>query len=237
MKTTYYPSDSRGKADHGWLSARHSFSFASYYNPERMHFGSLRVLNDDTIAPGKGFGMHPHDNMEIITIPLEGALAHEDSMGNGSTIQSGDVQVMSAGSGIWHSEFNASKEEVCKILQIWVFPNQRQVEPRYDQLTIPLGKMENQLFQVVSPNQDDSGLWIHQRAWFYLGKFNRGKQISYSGKHPENGQYLFLLHGKAMIGDQELNERDALSIEDTTQFDLRFSEDTYILIMDIPMHI
>ena len=171
MKTIIHKADSRGKADHGWLKSHHSFSFANYYNPERMNFGVLRVLNDDRLAAGMGFGAHPHANMEIISIPLEGDLEHKDSMGNTTVIKEGDVQVMSAGTGVQHSEYNHSKTEEVKFLQIWVIPNKQDVEPRYDQVSIRDIQKENEFYQIVSPNEGESGVWVHQDAWFYLGKF------------------------------------------------------------------
>ena len=170
MKTVLHKADTRGHANHGWLDTHHSFSFANYHNPERMHFGVLRVLNDDRVAEGRGFGTHPHDNMEIISIPLEGDLEHKDSMGNVAVIKEGDVQVLSAGTGISHSEYNMNQDSEVKFLQIWVFPNKKQVEPRYDQISVRDIEKENQLYQILSPSMDDQGVWIHQNAWFSLGK-------------------------------------------------------------------
>ncbi|MBT6568949.1 MAG: pirin family protein, partial [Flavobacteriales bacterium] len=167
MKTQLYKSETRGQADHGWLQSHHSFSFGSYYDPERMNFGALRVLNDDTVAPGMGFSTHPHRDMEIISIPLEGDLEHQDSMGNKSVIQSGDVQVLSAGTGISHSEYNKNKDIPVKFLQIWVVPNQKGVAPRYDQITLNVTERKNKLQQILSPFPEDEGVWIHQNAWFY----------------------------------------------------------------------
>src|SRR6188508_2139805 len=160
--TVLHKANTRGHADHGWLNAYHSFSFASWYNPDRIQFGTLRVLNDDTVAPGMGFGTHPHDNMEIISIPLEGDLEHKDSMGNTTVIRNGDIQVMSAGSGIQHSEYNKNKDQSVKFLQIWVFPNKKNVTPRYDQITLNINDRHNKLQQIISPNVDDAGVWIHQ---------------------------------------------------------------------------
>src|SRR5210317_195033 len=171
MNTVLHKANTRGIANHGWLNSHHSFSFANYYNPERMHFGVLRVLNDDVVAPGKGFGTHPHDNMEIVSIPLEGDLEHKDSMGNSATIKQGDVQVMSAGTGVFHSEFNKNEDSEVKFLQIWIFPREKNVEPRYDQVSLRDIEKKNQFYQVLSPNKDDKGVWIHQDAWFNLGNF------------------------------------------------------------------
>jgi quercetin 2,3-dioxygenase len=169
MKTIFHSSSSRGHANHGWLKSHHSFSFANYYNPEKIHFGALRVLNDDYVAPGMGFGEHPHQNMEIISIPLEGDLEHKDSMGNVTVIKHGDIQVMSAGTGVYHSEYNKSKSNSVKFLQIWVIPNKENVKPRYDQITLNLKDRENKLQQILSPDANDEGVWIHQDAWFHLG--------------------------------------------------------------------
>ena len=235
MKTIYHSGDSRGHANHGWLNAYHSFSFANYYNPERIHFGALRVLNDDTIAPGEGFGTHPHDNMEIITIPLSGDLEHKDSMGNSGIIQNGEIQVMSAGTGIQHSEFNHNQNKELKLLQIWVFPNKLDVKPRYDQISLP--EKENELVQIVSPNKDDDGVWIHQDAWFLLGNLKQGWEGEYQLKSKSHGVYAFIIDGKVKIENQELDKRDALGISDTEKFSITVSEDSKVLLMEVPMQI
>jgi hypothetical protein len=232
----YHPADSRGSADHGWLKAKHTFSFASYYNPERIHFGMLRVLNDDLIAAGVGFPTHPHDNMEIITIPLKGAIAHKDSMGNSSVIHKGEIQVMSAGTGIQHSEYNFSDSEILQLLQIWIFPNKKNVEPRYQQLSINQ-EITNQLQQILSPYPEDSGVWIHQNAWFHIGKFNTAQTIDYTIKKEGNGVYIFVIEGSVRIENQELSERDGLGISKTNQFSIEIlNEKTEILLMEIPMN-
>ena len=185
MKTILHKANTRGHANHGWLNSHHTFSFANYYNPDRVHFGALRVLNDDTIAGGTGFGTHPHDNMEIVSIPISGALEHKDSMGNTAVIQSGEVQVMSAGTGIFHSEYNKQKDEATKFLQIWVFPNRKNVTPRYDQISIRDLEKENEFFQILSPSTEDEGVWVHQQAWFNLGNFTNDTETSYQ-LHDEN---------------------------------------------------
>ena len=185
--TVLHKADSRGYANHGWLLSRHTFSFANYYNPDRMHFGALRVLNDDVVEAGKGFGTHPHDNMEIISIPLEGDLEHKDSMGNISVIRHGDIQVMSSGTGIFHSEYNKNSDRQVKFLQIWIFPNKKNVTPRYDQITLSFGDRHNKLQQVLSPDADDEGVWIYQNAWFHIGKFDRGFITEYQLKEKNNG--------------------------------------------------
>lgn len=234
MKTVFHSADSRGNANHGWLNAKHSFSFASYYNPERVHFGALRVLNDDTIAPGMGFGMHPHDNMEIITIPLKGALEHKDSMGNHGVIKAGDIQVMSAGTGITHSEFNHSKQEEVKLLQIWVFPNQKNVVPRYDQKTFVADQMHNKFLQIISPNPHEEGLWIHQNAWFHIGRFDADLSTSYNWKDPSNSLYLFLIGGSIQVGEYTLQQRDALGIREAQEVKLKMTENSLVLLMEVP---
>ena len=193
--TVLHKAESRGYANHGWLLSRHTFSFANYYDPERIHFGALRVLNDDTVEAGQGFGTHPHDNMEIISIPLEGDLEHKDSMGNISVIRHGDIQVMSAGSGIFHSEFNKNKDQEVKFLQIWIFPNKKNVTPRYDQITLNLEDRRNKLQPILSPNPEDEGVWIYQNAWFHIGKFEKGFKTDYKVRTKGNGVYAFVLSG------------------------------------------
>jgi redox-sensitive bicupin YhaK (pirin superfamily) len=231
----YHAANTRGGADHGWLKANHSFSFANYYNPERMQFGALRVLNDDYIIGGAGFGTHPHDNMEIITIPLEGDLEHKDNMGNQGVIASGEVQVMSAGTGIYHSEYNHNKDKHAKLLQIWVFPNQNNVKPRYEQMKFDMSKAKNNWMQLVSPNADDDGLWIHQNAWFSLTELDQNSSLAYQVKSKTNGVYVFVIEGSAKIGDQILNERDGYGIWDISNFELKANSDkAKVLVMDVP---
>ena len=233
--TVLHKANTRGHADHGWLNAYHSFSFASWNNPERVHFGTLRVLNDDTIAAGMGFGTHSHDNMEIITIPLEGDLAHKDSMGNTEVIKSGDVQVMSAGTGIQHSEFNPNKDKQTKLLQIWIFPNQRNVAPRYQQITLNPEGRKNKLQQILSPNPEDNGVWIHQNAWFHLGKFDSGVAATYTLKKEGNGVYAFILSGNVTINGQELETRDGFGIWNMNSLDIKATSEAEFLLMEIPM--
>ena len=228
--------NTRGHANHGWLNAHHSFSFANYYNPERMHFGVLRVLNDDLIDGGMGFGTHPHDNMEIITIPLEGDLAHKDSMGNTEIIKNGDIQVMSAGTGIQHSEFNPNADQQTKLLQIWLFPNQRNVTPRYQQITLDVADRHNKLSQVLSPNADDEGVWIHQDAWFHMGNFDSGIATTYKLKKEGNGVYVFILKGNVTINGQELNTRDAMGISDFETLNIKANTEAEFLLMEVPMN-
>ena len=233
--TVLHKADTRGHADHGWLNAYHSFSFASWYNPDRVQFGTLRVLNDDTVAAGMGFGTHPHDNMEIITIPLEGDLAHKDSMGNTEVIKNGDVQVMSAGTGIQHSEFNPNDNQRTKLLQIWVYPNKKNVEPRYQQITLNPEDRNNKLQQILSPNADDAGVWIHQDAWFHLGKFDKDVSTTYALKKEGNGVYAFMLSGTITVNGQELTNRDGLGITDFETLEIKAMTDAEFLLMEIPM--
>jgi hypothetical protein len=236
--TLIHKAATRGDANHGWLHSRHTFSFANYYNPERMHFGVLRVLNDDFVAPGMGFGTHPHDNMEIISIPLEGDLEHKDSMGNISVIKNGDIQVMSAGTGITHSEYNRNKEQAVKFLQIWVFPNKKNVKPRYDQITLNSEDRKNKFQQIVSPNTEDEGAWINQDAWFHIGKFDKDITLDYSLKKTGNGVYIFVLKGDVIIEGNTLNERDGFGIWDVAKFNLKaISQDAEVLLMEVPMMI
>ena len=237
MNSVLHKANTRGHANHGWLQANHSFSFANYYNPERMHFGVLRVLNDDTIAPAMGFPTHPHDNMEIITIPLEGDLEHKDNMGNGTIIKNGDIQVMSAGTGITHSEFNANKGDYCKLLQIWLFPNKRNVTPRYDQIAIRSLAKENSLYQVLSPNKDDDGVWIHQNAWFNIGEYDKTTTETYSLHKKENGVYLFVIEGKLKIDNQSLEKRDGYGTWDTDEIEFTAEKSSKVLLMELPMQI
>ncbi|BAU52778.1 pirin family protein [Mucilaginibacter gotjawali] len=234
-QTILHKAETRGHANHGWLNSYHSFSFASYYNPERMHFGALRVLNDDTVDAGKGFGTHPHDNMEIISIPLEGDLEHKDSMNNVAVIKNGDIQVMSAGTGIYHSEYNKDREQRVKFLQIWVFPNKKNVEPRYDQITLNAEDRHNKLQQILSPNAGDEGVWIHQDAWFHLGKFDKGVSTDYQLKLKGNGVYVFVLNGDVKINDQQLHTRDGFGIWDTDSFSITAETDAEFLLMEVPM--
>ncbi|MCO5248611.1 MAG: pirin family protein [Chitinophagales bacterium] len=235
MKTVYHKAETRGNANHGWLHSRHTFSFANYYNPDRMNFGVLRVINDDKVAPGMGFGTHPHDNMEIISIPLEGDLEHKDSMGNAGVIREGDVQVMSAGTGIRHSEYNKNYDRDVKFLQIWVVPNKRNVTPRYDQISIRDIAKENELYQVLSPNKDDQGVWIHQDAWFHLGKFDKDVSTTYHLKKEGNGMYFFILDGEVEVEGQKLSQRDGLGIWDIDKVDIKALTDARILLMEVPM--
>jgi len=238
MNKVLHPAQSRGAANHGWLKSFHSFSFANYYNPQKMHFGVLRVLNDDEVAPSMGFGTHPHDNMEIISIPLSGELKHKDSMGNEAIIKTGEIQVMSAGTGIQHSEHNASTSEPVKFLQIWLFPNKKNVTPRYDQILLPDLAKHNVLHQVLSPNAEDAGVWIHQNAWFHMGTFDAGTAQSYALKDSSNGLYLFMIEGSIEIEEETLGARDAIGLSDLNEVSFTSqSENTRVLLMEVPMQL
>ncbi len=237
MKTKLFEANSRGNADHGWLKANFSFSFGNYYNPERVQFGMLRVLNDDTIAGGTGFGTHPHANMEIITIPLEGGLKHRDSMGNEGVIRFGEVQVMSAGTGIKHSEMNASQNDTAKTLQLWVFPDEEDVTPRYDQKSFDIENQINKFVTIVSPKDKNDGnaLWVYQQTFFNLGIFEKDTSITYKVNIPENGVYLFLIEGEIEVDNQILKTRDAMGIIDFEQFEIKINSKSKILLIEVPM--
>lgn len=231
-----HKAETRGNADHGWLKSKHTFSFANYFNPDRMHFGVLRVLNDDSVEGGMGFGTHPHDNMEIISIPLEGDLQHKDSMNNVAVIKSGDIQVMSAGTGIYHSEYNKSEDKLVKFLQIWMFPNKKNVTPRYDQITLNLADRHNNLQQILSPSKDDAGVWVHQDAWFSLGKFDKDFSLQYQTKRKENGVYIFVLKGDLIINNTSVNTRDGIGLTNIENINIKaLTQDAEILVMDVPM--
>ena len=237
MKKVLYPANQRGFNDIGWLKANFSFSFGPYYNPEKSNFGALRVLNDDIIAAGRGFGAHPHDNMEITTIVLKGALEHKDSMGNVGVINAGDVQVMSAGRGVTHSEYNPSQKEETQSLQIWIFPKERNIQPRYDQKSFADGLVPNQLRTLISPDRGAADtLWLNQDATFTMGTFDSAQQLDYTIKTPGNGAYVFVLEGDVKIDDAQLNKRDAIGVYDTTSFAIETNIGTSLLIIEVPMN-
>jgi quercetin 2,3-dioxygenase len=239
-----YPADTRGYANHGWLESHQTFSFADYYNPDRIRFGVLRVLNDDRVDGGKGFGSHPHENMEIISIPLEGSLVHEDNLGNRRVVSQGEVQVMSTGTGVFHSEYNNNPEKPAKFLQIWVFPNQLNVEPRYDQIKLDPTKEHNQLQQIISPSREGEGTWIYQDAWFHIGRFGKWREITYDLKKKGNGIFLFVINGSFVVDGQSLhqpdgqilNARDGLGIRELDRVSLTAQEEhSELLIIEVPM--
>ena len=235
MKTVYHAANSRGHQDHGWLVANHSFSFANWHNPERVHFGALRVLNDDYVAPSRGFSTHPHDNMEIVTIPLVGDLTHQDSMGHSAVICEGDIQVISAGTGIYHSEQNKRSDKQVELLQLWIFPNQQNVHPRYDQISIRDLKKENAFYQILSPDEEDAGSWIHQKAWMHLGDFTQKTENNYSLGAEGNGVYIFVIEGSATVGEHQLAKRDALGVWDTANVNITAAENSRLLLIDVPL--
>lgn len=236
MSYTIHKSETRGHANHGWLNAKHSFSFASWYNPDRIQFGALRVLNDDIVAPAMGFGKHPHENMEIITIPLKGSLRHEDSMGFSEVIHAGEVQVMSAGKGIYHSEYNASKDEEINLFQIWIFPNKQNIEPRYDQINYNWEDAHNQFLQLVSPNSDDEGTWIYQDAWIHIAQISESQTITYQLKNPKNGVYFMNIEGELNVLGQELAPRDALGVWNEDEIEVSAKTNARILAIEVPMN-
>jgi redox-sensitive bicupin YhaK (pirin superfamily) len=236
MKKTIHRSDSRGYANHGWLEARHSFSFAGYHDPSRVHFGMLRVLNDDIVAPARGFGMHPHDNMEIVTIPIAGALQHGDNKGNKGIIRAGDVQIMSAGTGIVHSEANPSQDEEVNLLQIWVFPKKENITPRYDQKTFDAAARKNRFQTLVSPNEEEGALWINQDAWFSMTETTDALTLSYSTHVKGNGMYIFVMEGGFVVDGEEIDRRDAIGISETEKVELILKPNSKVLIIEVPMN-
>lgn len=236
MQTLIHKANSRGEANFGWLKSFHTFSFGSYHNPERVHFGALRVLNDDTVSGGMGFGKHPHDNMEIISIPLEGDLEHKDSMGNIAVIKQGDIQVMSAGTGIFHSEFNRNPDKQTKFLQIWVFPNKKNVTPRYDQKTLNVSDRHNKLQLILSSTPSEDAVWIHQDARFYIGKLDKELMLTHNVKSLSHGVYAFVLSGSFKINEAILDERDGMGISNTLEVSITaLSDQAEILLMEVPM--
>ena len=236
MTTTIHKAETRGHADHGWLNSHHSFSFANYYDPQRVQFGALRVLNDDIVTGGMGFGTHPHDNMEIISIPLRGPLEHKDSMGNSGVITKGEVQVMSAGTGIRHSEFNHSKTEVVNFLQLWIFPKLKNIEPRYDQKMFDLADRKNKFQTLVSPDEENT-MHINQDAWVSMIDLDASKEIAYEVHKPGNGVYVFIIDGAVEAGDLQLHKRDGAGITDAGEIIFKAESDAEILLVEVPMQI
>lgn len=238
MKTIVHKNESRGSADFGWLKSRHTFSFANYFHPERIHFGMLRVLNDDQVAPGAGFDPHPHRDMEIVSIPLAGALEHKDSMGTGSVIRPDEVQIMSAGTGIVHSEYNASNEEEVNFLQIWVLPKEAGIQPRYEQKKYDPADRKNRFVTVVSPEENSGGVWINQDATFSLGDFDAGSRVEYALKHPGHGAYVFVIHsnGAINIAGEDVGKRDAVGVYETERFTIEAQSAASLLVIEVPMN-
>jgi quercetin 2,3-dioxygenase len=235
MKMTIHRADDRGAANHGWLNAKHSFSFAGYHNPDKVHFGALRVLNDDIIAGGGGFPTHPHDNMEIVTIPLKGALQHKDSTGGQGIIQAGDVQIMSAGTGVQHSEFNASATDAVNLFQCWLFPKERNITPRYEQRSFEVDDRINKWQTVVSPIETDNALWINQDARFLLSKVTAGSILDYKNAFEGNGVYLMVINGTVTIGEQSFSNRDAVGIYEANSFSITADTDAELMAIEVPM--
>ncbi len=237
MKKVFHSSSTRGEANHGWLRAKYSFSFGNYFDPTRIKFGALRVLNDDIISPGKGFGSHPHDNMEIITIPLEGELEHKDSMENVGVIKANEIQVMSAGSGIFHSEYNKNIDKDVNLLQIWILPKEKNIVPRYDQKNIEDLKKPNTLYPIITPHSKAMGMWINQDAWFHMGEFNQPTQLEYKINKKDNGVYAFLINGTAEVAGESLKKRDALGLWETNKFSIKMNSNSRILLIEVPINL
>jgi quercetin 2,3-dioxygenase len=235
MNTVLHKANTRGHANHGWLDTNHTFSFANYYDPSRMHFGALRVLNDDFVDGGQGFGRHPHDNMEIISIPLHGDLEHKDSMGNVAVIKQNDVQILSAGTGIYHSEYNKNADKKVNFLQIWVFPKEKNIEPHYDQKSFRPEDRENKLMPIVSPDKDSGGVWINQDAWFHLGNLKKDFQTEYTIKQKGNGVYAFVIEGDVTVNGQSLSKRDGFGVWDVDKLSIVANNNAELLLMEVPM--
>ncbi|WKB80943.1 pirin family protein [Cellulophaga lytica] len=235
MKTVLHKATTRGHANHGWLKSYHTFSFANYQDLERMNFGALRVLNDDKVSEGRGFGTHPHKNMEIISIPLKGDLQHQDNMGNATIIKEGDIQVMSAGTGIMHSEYNKNKDKPVEFLQIWIIPNKTNVKPRYDQISLKELEKPNSFYQILSPDTNDDGVWIYQDAWFNLGTFTEDATTNYALNKKNNGVYAFVLEGNVSIEGEQLSKRDGVGLWETDNITINASKNSKVLLMEVPM--
>lgn len=235
MNSVYYPASERGHVNFGWLDSHHSFSFGNWHNPEKVHFGALRVLNDDVVKGAKGFDMHPHENMEIVSIPLKGALAHKNTTGTEGIIYSDDVQIMSAGSGIRHSEYNASHYDPVNFLQIWVFPKQQNIQPRHDQKTFAPEGRKGKWQVVVSPKAEEGGVWINQDARMLRTRLDAGKEIAFSPAFPGNGVYIFVLEGEVEIDGKKLGRRDALGISATDTFTIKADAASELLAIEVPM--
>lgn len=235
MTVIHYPAADRGQADHGWLKSFHTFSFSSYYNPDRMHFGALRVVNDDTVTGGAGFGTHPHNDMEIISIPLEGTIVHRDSMGNERSLHAGDVQIMSAGTGITHSEFNGSATDTLRFLQIWVIPDARGVAPRYDEVTLTAEATANRLDAIIGPQGGGARLWMHQDAWLSMGTLDAGTTVPYGVHGTGRGVFVMVIDGEATVGGVRLQRRDAVGISEADAVDITADTAARILVIEVPL--
>ena len=236
MKKVFHKNIDRGFADHGWLKANHSFSFAGWYNPERIQFGKLRVLNDDLVSPGKGFGTHPHEDMAIVPIPLEGSLSHKDNKGHEEVISRNDIQVMSAGTGIMHSEYNASESEYVNLLQLWIFPDKKGHVPRYDQKSFNQLDRKNKLQTIVAPTKNDNNLWLNQDAYLTWSDLDQNKEIDYNLHNKNNGVYIFLIDGIISVDNHILAKRDAIGVWEIEQFNIAAKENSNILFIEVPMY-
>jgi redox-sensitive bicupin YhaK (pirin superfamily) len=236
MKKIIHKADSRGHFDYGWLKTYHTFSFSGYYDTDRVNFGMLRVLNDDTIEGGQGFGKHPHSDMEIVTVPLEGALAHKDSTGGEGVIYPDEIQVMSAGTGILHSEFNHLSEGDSKLLQLWIFPDKKGYKPRYDQKFFDSEERKNKFQFIVTPEKKNGNLWLNQDAYLSLTDLEKDKSLNYNIHTKGNGVYLFLIEGKITIDNESLSRRDGIGIWDTEEFSITANENSKILLIEVPMN-
>lgn len=235
MKTVSHKADTRGRAELGWLHSRHTFSFADYYDPERMGFGALRVLNDDIVAPGAGFGTHSHANMEIVSIPLSGSIRHKDSMGHTQDIRPGEVQIMSAGTGLRHSEYNASDSDPLNFLQIWVMPKEPDITPRYEQHEFPSEEREDRFQTVVAPDAANGAMWINQDAWFSLGHFNADRRDTYRLHNAESVVYVLVLEGEADIAGERLGRRDGLGISESAEIEIATAIGCQLLVIEVPL--
>ncbi|HRG60166.1 MAG TPA: pirin family protein [Bacteroidia bacterium] len=236
-KFVFHPAQERGHVNHGWLNAHHSFSFASWQHPEKVHFGALRVLNDDIVAPGMGFGTHPHDNMEIITIPLKGDLEHKDSMGNIGRIKENEIQMMSAGSGVTHSEYNPNRDREVNLLQIWIFPKERNIKPRYNQIVLNEIDRKNKFQQVISPDGNPIGMNINQHAFFQMANMDANTKLEYKIQLPGNGVYAFLIEGEIKVNDNyNLEKRDAIGLWETEMLSFEAKKDAQLLLIEVPMN-
>lgn len=236
MKINVHESGSRGTADLGWLYSRHTFSFADYHNPQRMGFGKLRVINDDIVHPSKGFGTHPHENMEIISIPLRGSLRHKDSIGNEHTIEAGEVQIMSAGTGIQHSEYNNSDSDDVNFLQIWVLPKKLGIEPRYDQKKFNADQRQNRFQLVVSPDEGNESITINQDAYFSLVDLDGSNSINYQMHEQNHGVYLFVISGSVTLGNTVLEQRDGAEISGTENITIAANVSAQVLLIEVPLN-
>jgi len=236
MKKIVHKAKTRGYFDYGWLKTNHTFSFSSYYNPDRVRFGLLRVLNDDIVAPGQGFGTHTHNDMEIVSIPLKGALAHKDNEGNEEVIIPNEVQVMSAGTGIKHSEYNHSPNDEVSFLQLWIFPDKKGYEPRYDQKSFDTEERKNQLLKIVSPDKNNGNLWLNQDAHLSMSDIDKNKTVNYKLNTKENGVYVFLIDGEISVGEEALHSRDGIGIWEIDDISLTANENSQVLLIEVPMN-